>query len=69
MRSPDEIARDAQQLQDRDYLRKFKRPIGARAARGKRYLPLAALPRLGAAIEKRARKALKRARDQERSHG
>jgi hypothetical protein len=66
MRTPEDVERDEEMLQDRAFLRRFKRPIGARRAIGRKYFAAADLPRMGAAIEKRARKALKRKRDRER---
>lgn len=52
--------------QQRTFLRKFKRPIGARAALGKKYLHAGAIAPLGAAIEKRGRKALRRLKNAQR---
>lgn len=46
--------------EQRALLKKHKRPLGARCARGRKYLTPQDLERAGAAIEKRARRALKR---------
>lgn len=46
--------------EQRAVLTPHKRPIGARCAIGKKYIDPKDLPRMGAAIEKRARKAMRR---------
>jgi hypothetical protein len=49
--------------EQRAFLRKFRHPIGARVALGRKYIRPQDIPRMGAAIEKRARKALARQRN------
>lgn len=56
VRTLEEMEREDQ----RAFLRKHKKPIGARRALGKRYIDPRDLPAMGASLEKRGRKALKR---------
>lgn len=49
--------------EQRAYLRPYKRPLGSARARGKRYIGVEDLPTIGAAIEKRANRAIKRRRE------
>lgn len=62
MKTLEEMEREEQ----RAFLRKHKKPIGARRAIGKKYIDPRDLPAMGGAIEKRARKALKRLQQQQR---
>lgn len=52
--------------QQKAFLRRHKRPIGARRTIGRRFIDARDLPHMGAAIEKRGRKALRRLKDAQR---